>query len=141
MLRFELLKQVLVTSCATLLLTCACARVPLRERDCGGWTVCTPERAISAPLDVLRTNGSKISLDCGTERESSDRLTRACRERVKPVIAHLSRLGIVVAPMQAADIVVKVGETCLDTFVSGREADDCGFYSYSVDIAIVKWPS
>ena len=117
--------------------TLVSSRVALEEQPCGSWVVCTPEDALTASLAALRTNGESLPLDCGVERVRSEVHVQSCLDRVRKVVDRLAMAGSGVAPIALGVHDVDVAETCLDTFISGNEASDCGFYSYSVKLPLV----
>jgi hypothetical protein len=124
-------------------LVSGCAKgfmVPLKEQPCGEWSSCAPEEALEAPLKVLRTNDATLMLSCGVVRERSSAIARACAERASLVAQRLSSLGVAVGSSQIEESSVRIGEGCLDTFIPGREARDCGFHTYSVTLNIPSWP-
>jgi hypothetical protein len=124
---------------ASLLGGCSMAgsRTPPEQQACGSWDVCTPEDALTASIIALRTNGDSLHLDCGVDAERSEKLTRACLERVHAVVARLSTEGAHLKPIAPDSVHVTVDETCLDTFIPGNEASDCAFYSYHADVPLV----
>ncbi len=115
--------------------TTAPSRLSLEEQPCGSWAVCTPEDALTASIEALRTNGDWLLMDCGTERVRSEALIQACYERVRKAVEKLAR-DPAIESIQINTLHVDVGETCLDTFIPGNEASDCAFYSYSVKLPL-----
>jgi hypothetical protein len=87
---------------------------------------CTPEEIVTLPQSQLRV-ADLISMSCGvTALDDKDAARALCEKRVKSMLARWSRT----LPSLVSDpgsIQVTEAETCLDTFVPGREAADCQF--------------
>jgi hypothetical protein len=109
----------------------------MEQQTCGSWVVCTPEDALTASVEALRTNGDSLPLDCGTERVRSEATVRACHERARKVVERFASISAI-EPIALTELRVEVGETCLDTFIPGNEASDCAFYEYKVEIPL-QW--
>jgi len=98
---------------------------------------CTPEEIVALPEQQLRATGAEISVSCGVTTPEHKTATRAlCIERVNSMLERLSiTLPSFVAP-KPANVSVDESETCLDTFIPGREAADCQFFSISARFPI-----
>jgi len=90
---------------------------------------CAPEDVATASESSLRENSPTIEVSCGVERKV-DRVTREkCMKRIASMSAKLTRrFPSSFVPVDAGAVTLHGAETCLDSFVSGNEASDCGFY-------------
>lgn len=125
-------------------LTCSCTaqRKLVREasESCSSPAVdCTPELAAIAELDVLRTNGKAITVDCGVTHKIDVAYRQSCEKRLSTLAEALStRASSELSTVSVTDMTLLESQTCIDTFISGREAADCEFYSVSAKIPL-RW--
>jgi hypothetical protein len=110
----------------------------LEDRPCGAHRTCSPEEALTAPVDVLRTNGSSLFIECEVERTFEQRHVDACWERVEPFLRRIRALPSLVSPADVDSLRVEPRQTCIDSFVSGNEGSDCAFFSYHLKIRLIN---
>ena len=106
------------------------------EDPCGSWSVCTPELALTASVEAIRTNGPSLRLSCGVDTARLEARVQSCLAGARRAAARLSDAGFGLEPIDPAALRVVVAQTCLDTFIPGKEASDCRFYSYEVNLPL-----
>jgi hypothetical protein len=74
----------------------------------------------------LACYGSELIVDCGLLRGIKDDDRAACQTYVSAVVTYLSRDSCaVVRPSRVKPVTFEDAGVCIDTFIPGRELDDC----------------
>lgn len=77
----------------------------------------------------LACYGSELRVNCGLLHGIKEEDRAACRVYVSAVATYLSRdAGATLTPAPNMPVTFKDGGVCIDTFIPGREADDCFDY-------------
>jgi len=84
------------------------------------------ERALALSADELACYGDELRVDCGLLHGITMDDRAACEIYLKAVLTHLERDRCpIVKPSTTTPISYKDQGVCIDTFIPGREADDC----------------
>lgn len=130
-----------LTAVATALLMAACAHAPADEGGdaaCSLHTACYAGDVPGATLSAIRSNGDWLEVRC-PDTDRIDAAYRArCQSSLAAAIRSLSRWPSELSPPAASEMRLKEEQACIDTFVSGREAADCGHYSITAKIPL-RW--
>jgi hypothetical protein len=114
-----------------LLLGCASTRLSSgSEAKCPADPSHMSNVSIAAAFDLtsqqLACYGSELRLECGLLHGISENDREACRTYTAAVVTFLSRDSCaIVTPSLRQPVQYKDSGVCIDTFVPGRELDDC----------------
>ncbi|MEZ5460295.1 hypothetical protein [Dokdonella sp.] len=124
----------------SVLLLAACSRAMVRDEGIDppclpGAPACTPEIAATLSRSEIALVGSTLTVSCGVSEsgEKSAALSQ-CSERSRRMLHQLSNVMPTIDPF--AHIDVEEARTCIDTFISGREAADCEFHAISARVSL-----
>jgi len=132
--------QVLLASVAFAILAselggCAALRKPVSTEPAGPASCSTDpkhmtavpiESALSLSADELACYGDELRVDCGFLHGITVDDRNACEIYVRAVVTHLERNRcLIVKPSTTIPISYKDQGVCIDTFIPGREAEDC----------------
>lgn len=126
---------------STALLMAACAHAPAEDADysaCALHTACYAQEVPGATLSDIRSNGSSLEVRCPDTDRIDDAYRSRCQASLAAAIRSLSRWPGELSPPAASEMRLKEEQACIDTFVSGREAADCGHYSITAKIPL-RW--
>jgi xanthine/CO dehydrogenase XdhC/CoxF family maturation factor len=115
-----------------LLAGCGLANRIIRSdlEGCGlGHGGCNPEQTAAVSERALRALESSLRVDCGIFGEAETQFRDRCKARVALLVHRLSGKFAGRIELHAAEVEYEESETCLDTFIPGREAADCAFVS------------
>lgn len=100
---------------------------------------CTPDLAAIAPLAILRENGDELTVNCEITRQLDASYRESCAKSLVQLVATLSaRWSSTLSPVTLSDMTLADEQTCLDTFIPGREAADCEFFYIRAEVPL-RW--
>jgi hypothetical protein len=136
--------SVIAKTIYTVVLACVAASAAAESRkqpdigSCSADAVCTAADVKDASLDALRSNGNFLSISCPYTPRLDERYRAQCLNLLKDAVQRLGRWPEQLTPPRMADIKIERRQTCLDTFIPGREAADCEFY-YLEAVVPLSW--
>ena len=88
---------------------------------------CSPDQASHASLEELRKLGSELVVLCESSRKDDQTYRADCRESVRGLVDKINeRFGPTVR-VDASEVQFEEFTICSDTFIPGRESDDCAY--------------
>ena len=87
-------------------------------------------------LQDLKEADGRLELNCPLTHEYNSAYKEKCKKDASTFVGLANTYwSKYLYPINASDVVFDDGATCIDTFVSGREADDCyHFMGIKIDI-------
>jgi hypothetical protein len=99
---------------------------------------CSPEELVVISREELQSAGDQLRVTCGITSVLNESFEKQCRTRIGSMIIQLSNeWPDFRVPAIPTGITLRSEQTCMDTFIPGREGADCEFVSVSATIAFV----
>lgn len=100
---------------------------------------CSPELAAIAPLETLKANDRELTVNCELSIQLDDAYRETCARRLTQLVETLSaRWSSVLSPINLSDMTLADEQTCIDTFIPGREGADCEIFYIRAKVPL-RW--
>ena len=106
---------------------------------CSSAVSCSVEDFENVTIASLRTNGTKLVVDCPVTRDPDQHYRSECHDSIEAAVRKLGKWPDQLVPPRMSDVTYQEHEFCADTFISGQEAADCGLHRISAEIPL-HWP-
>jgi len=103
---------------------------------CSAEVSCSVEDFQSITIASLRTNGTKLVVDCPATRDLNEHYRSECRDSIEAAVKKLGKWPDELVPPRTSEVTYQEHEFCADTFTSGQEAVDCGLHHISAEIPL-----
>lgn len=125
---------------ATAVLSTACSSMSALTNPpaCSVESRCYVEDLPGASLAAIRSNGSSLSVSCPLAGEIGETYRLQCKRTLAAAIDSLARWPNELSVPDIADVRLEERQTCIDTFVPGREGADCRYYHIEAIIPL-RW--
>ncbi|GGA77613.1 hypothetical protein GCM10011521_14910 [Arenimonas soli] len=126
----SLRRQLVIPLAATTLLAAACdGRYMSHDpAPCSVETTCSAVDLPASTLAAIRSNGDTLRVNCPLTNQIDVQYRANCGTALAAAIGSLARWPDELLAPAVADVPTYDRQTCIDTFIPGREGEDCQYY-------------